>query len=630
MTALPEHWHLLRISDVCQLNPRLKTLHEGDVTFVPMAAIDEQMGEIVEPEVRDYSEVRKGFTPFVENDVLFAKITPCMQNGKAAIARNLVNGLGFGSTEFHILRTSPVVLPEWLFSFVRRPEFRRAAEAAFTGTAGQQRVPPDFLAYSKIPIPPLSEQRRIVEILNETRDIRRLRQQADQLTTQLIPAIFEEMFGDPIGNLPSSERTPLSEFVAEMKGGKSLGEDPSGTRHRVVKVSAVTWGQFQPDESKYVNDNYEPPLEHYVRKGDLLFSRANTVELVGATVLVERSYPDILLSDKIWRFVWKQPENVDPRYMLALFQHPSVRREISNNATGTGGSMKNISKGKLMSIRVTLADPEQQRQFGKKVEEISSLCLDAADDRRLTQSLLAYAFSGELTAEWRESHQEQLALEAAERDEWLLQNGVKLSIPDQQMQDRLDQTDGRLAELNREQRKLLEQIQNLEPNENRGTFTLSSLVSSLDEPLDSLPVDAVRRHLDVLAARGLIKAISRRAGAGGSVNVAFGNLYRQPLREDQIVGTADEPDYQRLSELDRLSRQGRSISASFSNTLELSDSLDIKVEKFKAGQRAPISGWYQEVGPFGEFGRTVKIEKGKILPPTTLEDGSYIRKEVIE
>lgn len=550
---------MLRISDVCQLNPRLKTSHEGDVTFVPMAAVDEQMGEIAEPEVRDYSEVRKGFTPFVENDVLFAKITPCMQNGKAAIAKNLVNGIGFGSTEFHVLRANPVVLPEWLFLFVRRPEFRRAAEAAFTGTAGQQRVPPDFLAYSKIPVPPLSEQRRIVEILNHARDIRRLRQQADQLTTQLIPAIFEEMFGDPIGNLPSSERTPISAFVAEMKGGKSLGEDPSGTRHRVVKVSAVTWGQFQPDESKYVDDNYEPPEEHYVRKGDLLFSRANTVELVGATVLVERSYDDILLSDKIWRFVWKQPADVDPRYMLALFQHPSVRREISNNATGTGGSMKNISKGKLMSIRVILAEPAKQREFGTKVEEISSLYLDVTDDRKLAQSILAYAFSGELTANWRESHLVQLTQEATERDEWLRKNGVKLSIPDQRIHDHLDDNDGSLAELNREQRKLLEQIQNLDPNENGGTFTLSSLMSSLDEPLDSLTVDAVRRHLDVLAARGLIKAISRRAGAGGSVNVAFGNLYRQPRTENQIIGTADESDFQKLSELDRLSRQRQAI-----------------------------------------------------------------------
>ncbi len=621
MNSLPDQWHLLRLSEVCELNPRQQTTHDGDVTFVPMAAVDEQMGEIVRPEVREFSEVRRGFTPFVENDVLFAKITPCMQNGKAAIARNLVNGLGFGSTEFHVLRASPVVLPEWLFLLVRRPEFRRAAEAAFTGTAGQQRVPTDFLTHSKIPVPPLSEQRRIVEILNDSRDIRRLRRQADDLTTQLIPAIFNEMFGDPIGEVPSVDRTPVSDFVAEMRGGKSLGEDPSGTRHRVVKVSAVTWGKFQPDESKYVDDNYVPPQDHFVRNGDMLFSRANTVELVGATVLVEESYPDVLLSDKIWRFVWKNPQQIDPYYMLALFQHPSVRREMSNNATGTGGSMKNISKGKLMAIRVKLARYEDQRKFGDTAREISSLYLDERDYKVLIQSLLAYAFSGELTADWREANRDKLALEAEERDQWLLENGVKLTIPDTQIQDSLKKTDGRHEELNREQRKLLEQIQNLDPNENGGTFTLTSLLP-LDEPLDKLTAESARRHLDVLAARGLVKAISRRAGGGGSVNVAFGNVYRVPLREEDITGTADEPDYARMSELDRLAKQGRVNSASVSENQELSDT----IKRLKAGQRAPVSGSYQEVGPLGEAGKIVSIEKGKILPPTTLEDGSYVQK----
>ena len=144
-------------------------------------------------------------------------------------------------------------------------------------------------------------------------------------------------------------------------------------------------------------------------------------------------------------------------------------------------------------------------------------------ETKTQQSLLAYAFSGELTADWREANQEQLKQEAEDRDQWLHENGVKLTIPDARIRDSLKKTDGRHEELNREQRKLLEQIQNLDPNENGGTFTLSSLLP-LDEPLDKLTAESARRHLDVLAARGLVKVISRRAGAGGSVNVAFGNV----------------------------------------------------------------------------------------------------------
>jgi type I restriction enzyme S subunit len=488
--------------------------------------------------------------------------------GRAFVVTSDAEGWVFASYMIRFTLNHDVTDPGFLQQFCLSPFYRFQIDRIARGAA-QPNVNSKELARLQIPLPPLSEQRRIVEILNEARDIRRLRQQADDLTTQLIPAIFNEMFGDPVGEVSSAERTPVSAFVAEMAGGKSLGEDPSGTKYRVVKVSAVTWGKFQPDESKYVDDKYVPLEEHFVRKGDLLFSRANTEELVGATVLVDDDYPDILLSDKIWRFTWKNPDEVNPYYMLALFQHPSVRREISNNATGTGGSMKNISKAKLMSIRVKLAPYEAQSRFGETVQEISSLHLDERDYRSLMQSLLAYAFSGELTADWRDAHREQLAQEAAERDQWLRENGVKLTATDYRSQGAADQTGGLAWELNSDQKALLKQLQQLDRNDSGGLFTLSSL--ALTAPLDKLPRDSIRRHLDVLSARGLVLSVSRRAGT--SENLAFGNVYRLPVRGEDIVGTGEEPDHARLLELDRLSRQGRVIRASFSDQLELTDSV---------------------------------------------------------
>ena len=148
----------------------------------------------------------------------------------------------------------------------------------------------------------------------------------------------------------------------------------------------------------------------------------------------------------------------------------------------------------------------------------------------LHSSLLAYAFSGELTADWRSQNLELLAREASDRDRWFRENGVKILIADNRIHDRLDDSDGRIAALNREQRKLLEQIQNLDPEENGGTFTLSSVSKTLKEPLDTLSIDSVRRHLDVLVSLGLIKAVIQRAGSGGSVGLAFGNAYRRLLR----------------------------------------------------------------------------------------------------
>jgi type I restriction enzyme, S subunit len=197
-------WPLVPLNEVCEINPRLSpgTRPPGDtlVTFVPMAAVDEVDGAIVSGQSRPYREVAKGYTAFRNGDVLFAKITPCMENGKSAIARQLVNGLGFGSTEFHILRGTATIEAEYLYHFVRQIEFLRQAKSHFTGTAGQQRVPSSFLQNYRIPLPPISEQRRIVDIMNRAAGIRRLRREVQEKARQFIPALFIKTFGDPLNN----------------------------------------------------------------------------------------------------------------------------------------------------------------------------------------------------------------------------------------------------------------------------------------------------------------------------------------------------------------------------------------------------------------------------------------------
>jgi type I restriction enzyme S subunit len=162
-------WERKRLGEVCQINPsRPKNFHRSHdslTSFVPMAAVDEDIGTISKPEAMPYSKVAKGYTYFEENNVLFAKITPCMQNGKHVIARNLIDGIGFGTTEFHVLRPSHEILPEWVWYFIRQPHFLKEAMAYFTGAVGQQRVPATFLSNSIIPLPPVEEQKRIVASL---------------------------------------------------------------------------------------------------------------------------------------------------------------------------------------------------------------------------------------------------------------------------------------------------------------------------------------------------------------------------------------------------------------------------------------------------------------------------------
>jgi len=154
---LPEGWRFLSIPDICIVNPaRPRNLPQSDETmtsFVPMAAVDDREGRITDLQARPFGEVKRGYTYFEENDVLFAKITPCMENGKAAVARGLISRFGFGSTEFHVLRPTNRILPEWIYYFVRREAFRQEAKTKFRGAVGQQRVPADFLETHLIPVP---------------------------------------------------------------------------------------------------------------------------------------------------------------------------------------------------------------------------------------------------------------------------------------------------------------------------------------------------------------------------------------------------------------------------------------------------------------------------------------------
>ncbi len=162
---LPEGWELVEISKLCELNPKhsKNISNDTDVSFIPMSIVDEKIGKIpAKTDIRKLGEVRKGYTHFGNGDVIFAKITPCMENGKSAVAENLCNGLACGSTEFYVLRTYGAVLPQYLLYFLRQKSYLNKAAIKMTSTVGHARLPKNYLLNTQIPIPPLNEQIRIV------------------------------------------------------------------------------------------------------------------------------------------------------------------------------------------------------------------------------------------------------------------------------------------------------------------------------------------------------------------------------------------------------------------------------------------------------------------------------------
>ena len=161
---------LKKLGECCSINPRRPniTLHDTDkVSFVPMSAVSED-GYLVDMIDEEYGNVKKGFTYFENNDVLFAKITPCMENGKGAIAHGLTNGIGMGSTEFHVLRPiDEISSPYWLLALTQLPVFRERAAKNMSGTGGQKRVGASYLEHFMVGLPSIEEQRHFEAIYKQ-------------------------------------------------------------------------------------------------------------------------------------------------------------------------------------------------------------------------------------------------------------------------------------------------------------------------------------------------------------------------------------------------------------------------------------------------------------------------------
>lgn len=165
---IPESWKWVRVAQIVTLNPKNDLGDDLETAFIPMPCVMDGFRNQHTFEIKKWKEIKKGFTHFAEGDIGVAKITPCFQNRKSVIFRDLINGYGAGTTELTVVRTiNGTVLPDYLLWFFKTEHFIVNGVKSFTGTAGQQRIHKDYLATCLVPLPPLAEQKRIVAKLEE-------------------------------------------------------------------------------------------------------------------------------------------------------------------------------------------------------------------------------------------------------------------------------------------------------------------------------------------------------------------------------------------------------------------------------------------------------------------------------
>lgn len=280
--------------DVAEINPRLMNAAnlppETPTSFVPMASVSEVNGSIIAEEERALSEVIKGFTYFQNGDVLVAKITPCFENGKIVHA-NIRNAIGFGSTEFHVVRANAAKLDSrYLFHYLRQGRIRLEGERKMTGSAGQRRVPRSFIENLRLRLPSLDEQRRIAAVLDKADALREKRRRAIEKLDSLLQSVFLDMFGDPVTNPKGWKVKKLGQIASFVGGGTPSRANPK------FFEGDICWATSKDMKGEILLDTQEHITQEAIKQSATKLVPAGTILVVVKSKILLRYLPVLTTS----------------------------------------------------------------------------------------------------------------------------------------------------------------------------------------------------------------------------------------------------------------------------------------------------------------------------------------------
>lgn len=404
MTELPPGWVGARIGEVAQVNPRPSIEAQDDelVSFVPMEAVEADTG-VLDPSrtVRFGDLKKKSYRRFEEADVVVAKITPSMENGKAALARGLIGRKAFGSTELHVLRPGDGLDPRYLLHFLLQKSFRANAARHMTGTAGQLRVPVSYLHNAPLPLPSLVEQRRIVELIEElfsgieagTKALQRAKDNVARMRTAALRHVFrfEEWstvplgeIADVVGGVPKDQKRETAPFLLEVP---------------YLRVANVQRGYLDLNEIKTMRVASEKADSLALQPGDLLFTEGGDRDKLGRGWVWEGQISHCIHQNHVFRARLVVDE-FEPRF-VSLYANAfgqdwfrGMGKQTTNLASISLSALKRFPVPALAidHQKALLAEVERQSSFLDNTEQAIDSSLGRAS--ALRQRILRDAFTG--------------------------------------------------------------------------------------------------------------------------------------------------------------------------------------------------------------------------------------------
>jgi type I restriction enzyme, S subunit len=454
---LPEGWVWARLGDVAQVNPSTPFADlpaELEIPFLPMAAMAEETGVVDLSQRRPVAQLMKGYTRFQTGDVLFAKITPCMENGKSAPMTDLPSGYGAGSTEFHIIR-SRVLDPRYLWYWLVRQAFRGDAERNMSGSAGQMRVPVDYLRDVQIAIPPTAEQQRIVaridELFTDIADgetaLIRARDDLDTWRRALLKAAVtgeltrewreqnkpnetgrdvlariaaakqsfkpsksnarrfaqDEAFDDRLIDLPEGWEWSSLGAIGEIVGGVTVDKKRSPNDPVTVpylRVANVQRGYLDLSEMKSITVERNVATALALRKGDILLNEGGDRDKIGRGWVWDGQIEGCIHQNHVFRLRPYDPA-INP-YFVSHFANEMGRRFFVEKGKQTT-NLASISMSKISQLPIPLVPAAELQEAMRILNEGLLATIDveaeltaARISKAARQSILKAAFEGRL------------------------------------------------------------------------------------------------------------------------------------------------------------------------------------------------------------------------------------------
>lgn len=513
---LPESWVIVPIASVCEINPKIKAKEKPNddtiVSFVPMSAVDESSATIAQPELRKYSEVSKGYSYFRPHDVIFAKVTPCMENGKVAIARELENGLGFGSTEFHVLRPSEMIHPEYLLFFLRQSHFREFAKSSYVGTGGLQRVPPVFFDRAKIPLPTMPEQQQIAKILQHVEYLKAAKDSVVENSIALSLILFEKTFGIA----GETKKWPMEQFgnhVTYSKYGPRFHDAQYSEKgiHILRTTDMNRDGTIRWWESPKLDLSEKQIGEHVLKPETLIISRSGTI---GPFALYDGPKGKCIAGAYLIEFGISN--SLEGEYIRTLFMTPYMQLMLQR--ASRSAALPNINAPAIKAIKIPVPPINMQREFSEKIRALRLWQKEVESSKikinNFATEFNIQAINGKLTDNWRNRNKKKIIEFISIRDKELGKIS-KQAIRKHKEDEILREKEARVfrSALFKELSAFQKSVRNALKKKDRilipdDTNSLDSFSKELTTTNDSNIQDRVIRALDQLATLGLVAKVS--------------------------------------------------------------------------------------------------------------------------